>query len=70
MRLMVVLLPQPDGPNKATMPGVGASNATLNVNASKRFWSTTSRLIGPNSAAPGAQTIPTTASRRVRAPPT
>ena len=69
MRLIVVLLPQPEGPKSATTPGVGSSNRTFKRNEPHCFSAATRSISGPACGARGARTIPTPAIRRAPAPP-
>ena len=46
--LMIVDLPEPEGPNSTVTPGVGTSNATSIRTSGKRWRRATERLIGPS----------------------
>ena len=50
MMLTVVVLPQPERPNKATTPGVGASNRASSVNPSRRLTALTFSIQRPTNA--------------------
>ena len=63
MRLTAVVLPQPEGPNSATTPGVGSSNRDVERKAPRCLAAATVSISGPTSGARGARTIRTPAGR-------
>ena len=54
-----VVLPEPDAPNNASTPGVGASNATSSANVPRRVGAGSRALSGPSAGGPLARATPT-----------